>query len=152
MSQQSHSNNPALQKLKDTDLTLAEPGQDIRGRNVVDRNGTDIGHISALFIDENERKVRMLEICAGGFLGLGDRHFLLPIEAVASIAEDQVHISETQDRLVHSPVYNPELVTIPTHQSWEPYYGYYGIFPYWGSDPTFPMFQEKILPYRRNSE
>jgi sporulation protein YlmC with PRC-barrel domain len=148
MNQQQHTRNTALEKLNDTGLTLAEPGQDIRGRKVVDRHGAEIGHISDLFIDEDERKVRMLEIRAGGFLGIGDRHFLLPVDAITNVAKNEVHVNETRERIVGSPVYDPTLIVAPTQESWEPFYGYYGLSPYWGTGymyPNFPMSPEETV-------
>jgi sporulation protein YlmC with PRC-barrel domain len=147
MSKQAHTSTTALEKLKDTDLTFAEESLDIRGRKVVDRSGAQIGHVSALFIDETERKIRMLEIRAGGFLELGSRHFLLPVDAVTHVSQDEVRIGETQERLEHSPVYNPALIEEPTQEHWEPFYGYYGLSPYWSSGymyPNFPMSPEEI--------
>jgi hypothetical protein len=60
--------------------------------------------------DAAERKVRILEVRAGGFLGLGDKHFLLSVDAVTSVGEDAVHVNETRERIVHSPAYDPHLV------------------------------------------
>ncbi len=134
-------NNTPLEKLKDTGLELADRSQDIRGRKIVDASGTDIGHISGLFIDEGERKVRMLEVSAGGFLGIGDHHVLVPVEAITSVAEDQVHVNETRDRVTHSPAYNPNIVDRPANDFWSPYYGYYGIAPYWGNGYLYPNFR-----------
>jgi len=148
MSKQQSPGSIALEKLSDTDLTLAAPEQDIRGRDVVDLRGTKIGHISELFIDEDERKVRMLEIRVGGFLGIGDRHFLLPVDAITKVDEDAVHVNETRERIVHSPIYDPTLIVAPTPASWEPFYGYYGLSPYWGAGylyPNFPMSPEETV-------
>jgi sporulation protein YlmC with PRC-barrel domain len=133
-------NNTPLEKLKDAGLELADRSQDIRGRKVVDASGTDIGHVSGLFIDEGERKVRMLEVSAGGFLGVGDHHVLVPVEAITSVEKDQVHVNETRDRVIHSPAYNPQIVEPPTNDFWGPYYGYYGMSPYWGSGYRYPNF------------
>jgi sporulation protein YlmC with PRC-barrel domain len=142
--------NTSLEKLTDTGLALAEPRQDLRGRKVVDRHGAEIGHVSALFIDEHERKVRMLEIRAGGFLGIGDEHFLLPVDAIMQVTKDEVHVNETQERIIHSPRYDPTLIEKPTQQNWEPFYGYYGLSPYWGHGymyPNMPMSPEETLLY-----
>lgn len=147
MSNQVHSDKTALEKLKDTDFSFAQAGLDIRGRKVVDPSGAEIGHVSALFIDENERKIRMLEIRAGGFLGLGDRHFLLPVDMITHVSKDEVRVGETQARIERSPVYNPVLIEEPTQEHWEPFYGYYGLSPYWSSGylyPNFPMSPEDI--------
>lgn len=133
MSKQVHQSNTALEKLKDSDLAFADESMDIRGRKVVDRSGSQIGHVSALFIDENERKIRMPAIRAGGFLEIGSRHFLLPVDAVTHVSKDEVRISETQERLEHAPVYDPALIDEPTQEHWEPFYGYDGLSPYWSS-------------------
>jgi sporulation protein YlmC with PRC-barrel domain len=146
---QQHASEAPLVRLKDTGLALEDRDQDIRDRKVVDRDGKEIGHISSLFIDEDERKVRMLEIRAGGFLGIGDRHFLIPVDAITKVAKAEVHVNETLERIVLSPVYAPALVegAIP-QKHWEPFYGYYGLSPYWGDGylyPTFPMSTEANL-------
>ncbi|MDQ2736454.1 MAG: PRC-barrel domain-containing protein [Pseudomonadota bacterium] len=140
MSQSANTANSELEKLSETGLTLADARQDIRGRKVIDASGEDVGHIGALFIDRAERKVRMLEIRAGGFLGLGDRHFLLPVEAITSIANDEVHINQTRDRIVHSPAYDPVLEVAPTPEYWGSYYGYYGMSPFLGPGFMYPNF------------
>jgi sporulation protein YlmC with PRC-barrel domain len=135
----------ALENLNDTGLILADRDGDIRGRKVIDPDGTEIGRVSDLFIDENERKVRMLEIRAGGFLGLAERHALLPVDAITSVNEHAVHVNETRERVAHSPAYDPSLIKAPTVESWEPFYGYYGLSPYWGNGymyPDFPMARE----------
>ena len=103
--------------------------------------------MSSLFIDEAERKVRMIEIRAGGFLGIGERHFLIPVDAVARVDKDEVHINLTREHIAGSPHYDPGLIEEPTQSNWEPYYGYYGLSPYWGNGymyPSFPLtFEER---------
>ena len=58
-SAQARQNDP-LVKLGDSDLTLANTGDDLQDRKVLDAEGKDIGHVSALFIDQEERKVRFI--------------------------------------------------------------------------------------------
>lgn len=146
---QSQQTNAELAKLSETGLTLADSMEDIRGRKVVDASGEDIGHVSALFIDRGERKVRMLEIRAGGFLGIGDRHFLLPAEAITKVAEGEVHINQTRDRVVHSPAYDPALEVAPTPEYWGSYYGYYGLSPYGGAGFMYSNFSHPERESRR---
>ncbi len=129
MMQDSQTN--ALVKLTDADLTVADPSQDIRDRKVIDQHGEELGHVSGLFIDQGERKVQMLQVAAGGFLGLGERHFLIPVEAISKITPEQVHISQTRERVVSSPAYDPNLEKITSREFLEPFYGYYGYAPSW---------------------
>ncbi len=35
-----------------------------------------------IYVDTGERKVRFLDAGAGGFLGIGEKHFMIPVEAV----------------------------------------------------------------------
>ena len=118
--------NNALVKLSDVNLTVSDPSQDVRGRKVIDRHGEDIGHVSGLFIDQHERKVRMLQVTAGGFLGLGERHFLIPVEAISSITADVVRVNQTRQHVVNSPAYDPTLEQIRSREFWGSYYRYYG--------------------------
>jgi len=133
--------NDILVKLSEGNVILDDPGQDIRHRKVIDRDGELIGHVSDLFVDQDEKKVRMLQVAAGGFLGLGDRHFLVPVEAITRVTADDVHIDQTSAKVVHSPEYDPKLSDVPFRDAWAGYYGYYGFSPYWSAgsiNPTFP--------------
>jgi sporulation protein YlmC with PRC-barrel domain len=135
-----HSDDPhasALERLSDTSLVVADERYDIRGRKVVDRAGSAIGHVNDLFIDRADRKVRMLELRAGGFLGLGDRHFLLPVDAVTSVTKDEVHVNESLERVVGSPPYDPKLVAA-SPRTWGSHFEYYGLSPYWESGYMYP--------------
>jgi sporulation protein YlmC with PRC-barrel domain len=128
--------NPAhfgLEKLSDAGLTIADPSQDTRGRTVVDCDGVRLGHVSGLFIDVEHRKVRMMELRSGGFHGIGDRHFLIPIETVRAVTADEVHIGETSGRLLEAPVYDPLLVEPPTSASLQSHYDHYGVTPTWST-------------------
>jgi sporulation protein YlmC with PRC-barrel domain len=140
MTQHQESHTTELVKLSDTPLVVADASQDIRGRKVLDRTGEEIGHVSDLFIDRSLRRVRMLEIRAGGFLGFGERHVLLPIDALTSVTKHAVHVSETRERLAKSPVYDPTLIMEPQARAWAPFYGYYGLQPYWSSGYLYPEF------------
>ena len=80
----------ALVKMSDSKLTVAQPEQDIRGREVVDAAGEKIGTVENLFIDEEQRKVRFIEVGSGGFLGIGESKSLLPVDLVQSVGKDRV--------------------------------------------------------------
>jgi len=133
-----------LVKLGDTELTVRDPAEDIRGRTVKDRNGKAIGKVDGLMIDRDEQKVRYLQVEAGGFLGLGERHFLIPVDAITGIFGDNVHINETQERVVGAPGYDPKLGPTPTY--WDSLGGYYGYLPFWGMGyggyPMYPYYGE----------
>lgn len=128
-----------LVRLAETDLTLADGAEDVRGRAVVDRDGEELGEVEGLLIDPDERRVRFLELGAGGFLGIGKKTLLVPVEAVTAV-DDKVHIDKDREHVAGGPVYDPELKV--ERDYFEDIYGYYGFPPYWlpGSlPPRFPL-------------
>ncbi len=133
-----HTPGDVLVKLSDTHLMLSDPEQDIRDRTVIDQNGDEIGHVSGLFIDPGEKKVRVLEVAAGGFLGLGERHFLVPVEAVSGVTQDEVRIDQTREHVANSPAYDPTLTEMQTRDYLAAQYGHYGYPPYWDGGPVNP--------------
>ena len=126
----------SLVKLEDTDLTIADPAEDIRGYDVVDMQGEKIGHVDGLMIDADDRKVRFLEVAAGGFLGLGEKTFLVPVDAISQITDNKVVVSRTREHIAGAPAYDPAVA--PKDSFWEETYGYYGVSPYWGAGYAFP--------------
>ncbi|HEX5497584.1 MAG TPA: PRC-barrel domain-containing protein [Thermomicrobiales bacterium] len=137
-----NTNTDTLVKLGDTDLQLADPHEDVRNRKVVDRAGDDIGHVDALLVDQRDHKVRFLQVAAGGFLGLGERKFVIPIDAVTSVTPKDVRIDQTRQHLIGSPAYDPDLVYKQDYYSG--LYGYYGYPPYWSPGYVYPPY-----PYYR---
>jgi sporulation protein YlmC with PRC-barrel domain len=133
MTDQKH---PTLIKLGDTELTVANPAEDIRGHTVVDQSGEDIGTVDGLMIDDAERKVRFLHVAAGGFLGIGEKTFLIPVDAISRIEDDQVRVDQTRERITGGPSYNPDLAKQEDY--WENSYGYYGYVPFWGAGYAYP--------------
>jgi len=130
-----------LEKLSDANLTVADPNEDIRGRKVLDKNGDEVGTVDDLLIDDRERKVRLLEVASGGFLGLGATKVLIPVEAITTI-DEQVHINHTREHVARAPRYDPDLVQDQHYLGGV--YGYYGYGPFWGAGYGYPMF-----PYYR---
>ncbi len=127
-----------LRALSDSGLTVANPDEDIRGRKVLDRHGEEVGSVDDLLIDDRENKVRFLRIAAGGFLGLGEEKFLIPVEAITRISDDTVHIDQTREHVASGPRYDPNLVQDMGY--WADAYGYYGYGPFWGPGYVYPPY------------
>lgn len=125
-----------LIKLGDTDFTVADPNEDIRGRKVLDRDGEELGKVDSLMIDDRESKVRFLEVKGGGFLGIGDHTTMIPVDAISRIDEDHVHIDQSRSHVAGAPTYDPALAEDVNY--WGGYYGYYGFAPYWAPGYTYP--------------
>lgn len=132
----------SLIRLGDTDFTVENPEEDIRGRKVVDSSGEEIGTVDALMVDDNELKVRFMVVESGGFLGIGAEQSLIPIDAITDIDEETVRVDLARDRIAGGPTYDPDLTELPDDY-WESAYGYYGYTPFWGAGyayPTYPVY------------
>ncbi|MEV6842757.1 PRC-barrel domain-containing protein [Actinoplanes sp. NPDC051411] len=118
-----------LVRLRDTDQTVADPDQDIRGRDVFDSGGEKVGTVEDLLIDPQENAVRMLRVEHGGILGFGATSSFIPVEAVSAVEADRVRIDQSRARISDAPRYDPELVDQPDY--YLGLYDYYGYAPYW---------------------
>jgi CBS domain-containing protein/sporulation protein YlmC with PRC-barrel domain len=135
-----------LVRLSDTNLTLGDWAEDIRGRKILDMAGEDLGKVDDLFIDEREQKVRFLEVASGGFLGLGATKFLLPVDAITRITDDAVYINQSREHVAGAPHYDPTLVE---ERYMSDVYSHYGYPPYWGPNyryPPYPYYSASTRP------
>ena len=121
-----HAEQPKLVKMSDSDLRLEEPWQDIRGLEVYDVNGEQIGSVEDLYVDRDSRLPQFLEVSAGGFLGIGKKHFLMPIEEVSrDIDADRVTVNQPRDKVVDSPDFDPDEVShLDVQRAIRAYYGH----------------------------
>ena len=126
----SNDDNATLYTLGDRGQTVDGSNDDVRGREVKDKDGEGIGKVADLLVDDREEKVRFLLVEHGGFLGFGDTKTLIPVDAVTKITETEVFIDQSRDRVASVPSYDPSLVDDrPYHAS---IYNHYGYTPYWG--------------------
>lgn len=138
--------SPTLLSLNDEELTVADPAEDVRKYNVVDRNGEDIGNVDDLLVDDHEHKVRFLRIKEGGFLGIGGRNFLIPVDAVTRIADETVHVDQKGEHIGAGPTYEPNVGTTDTRGQegyreggyYHGLYGHYGYMPFWAPGYAYP--------------
>ena len=120
--------HPNLVKLSDSeDIRLQEPWQDIRQLDAYDTNGEQIGSVEELYVDRQEHLPRFLDIAAGGFLGIGKKHFLIPVEEVSrDVSEgERVTVNQSRDKVVDSPEFDPdEALKADVQRTIYAYYGY----------------------------
>ncbi len=81
--------------------------RDVIHREILDPNDKNIGFVSDLLIDEADWKVRFLHATEGGFLGLHERHFLIPIEAVVAVGGGFVKTELSKEQVHNSPELDP---------------------------------------------
>jgi sporulation protein YlmC with PRC-barrel domain len=115
-----------LIRLGDSDFVPANPEDDLRGKAVYEAQGQRMGSVSDLYIDPQDREVRFLEVGAGGFLGMGEKSYLVLAEAVVEVAEDRVTIEPGRTEKVDGSVPFDTKVAPPTDEppdayAWLPY-------------------------------
>lgn len=125
-----------LVKLSDTGETIELGDKDIRGYSVKDKDGADIGKVHDLLVDLRENKVRFLVVESGGFLGMGENKSFIPIDAITSIAKEEVHIDQTRQKVAEAPQYDPSLINDRPYN--ESAYSHFGFTPYWGAGYVYP--------------
>ena len=116
-----------LTKLSELDLPLEEPWQDTRGLDVYDIADEQIGRVEDLYVYRESRLAKYLIVSAGGFLGVGKKHFLIPVEEVSrDVGEDQVRVNQNREKVLNSPEFEPDVgVPAPDVQrAIEAYYGH----------------------------
>jgi sporulation protein YlmC with PRC-barrel domain len=121
-----HAEQPNLVKMSDSHFRLEEPWQDIRDLDVYDINGEQIGTVEDLYVDRDSRLPRFLDVSAGGFLGMGKKHFLIPVEeASREVGEDRVTVTQNRDKVVDSPDFDPdEVPELDLQRAVRAYYGH----------------------------
>ena len=116
-----------LTKLSETDLPLEEPWQDMRGLDVYDIQDEQIGSVVDLYVEREVRLPSYLVVSAGGFLGMGKKHFLIPVEEVRrEVSEERVTLNQDRDKVLNSPGFDPG-VGVPNpdlQRAIEAYYGH----------------------------
>jgi sporulation protein YlmC with PRC-barrel domain len=104
-----------LVRMGDSDFVPANLEDDVRGKDVYDAEGQRVGSVEDLYVDRKERDVRFLEIGAGGFLGIGEKRFLVPVEAVVKVAEEWVAIEPGRTEKVGGPApFGTKVAPAPT--------------------------------------
>jgi sporulation protein YlmC with PRC-barrel domain len=116
-----------LTKLSELDVPLKEPWQDTRGLDVYDITGEQIGSVEDLYVDREAHQPRFVVVSAGGFLGVGKKHVLIPVEEVSrDVSEDRVTVSESKDKVLNSPEFDLDAGAPPAdlQRAIEAYYGH----------------------------
>lgn len=123
--------------LKQADETLAFPNEDLRGRTVGTKDGEQIGKVDTLLVDSQENHVRYRRVESGGFLHLGEKKVLIPVDAVTNVASDTVFVDQSTDKVVGAPIYDPQIIS--DDEYYEDLYDYYGYLPHWRDGYNYPI-------------
>lgn len=113
----------------------------IIGNKVVNREGEQLGSIKDLMIDLDDAQIAYAVLSFGGVLGLGDKLFAIPLEALTfgsrSREDHTVILDVDKDVLKNAPGFDKE--HWPNDAQYEAgwlldIYEYYGYSPYWIPD------------------
>ncbi|MEQ8672210.1 MAG: PRC-barrel domain-containing protein [Aggregatilineales bacterium] len=107
----------------------------INGTDVVNSAGENLGNIEDIMIDFNAGRIAYAVLSFGGFLGLGEKYFAVPMEAMMLDTENERVIFDVdKDRLKNAPGFNKDNWPQTPNQEWyDTVYSYYDIVPYWRS-------------------
>lgn len=81
---------------------LPETAKDVRGLQVTDINGQDLGTVADMYFDPNSKRVRFLEVVVGGFLGLGEKHYLVDAESIR-LVNSRIVIDRKREEILSRP-------------------------------------------------
>lgn len=118
--------------------TAIKRGSIVRAKDVIDvdvknTEGKDLGEIKDIVLDKISGQVRYIVLSFGGLLGLGDKLFALPWNAIHYDAEEECFILNIdKDRLKNAPGFDDDNWPDMADRQWEKsIYNYYGTKPYW---------------------
>src|SRR5215212_3879566 len=100
---------PNLVNLNETDLYLEEHWQDLHRLDVYDTNNDQIGSVEDVYVDREQRQARLLDVSAGGMLGIGKKHFLVPVEEVKrAVNGKRLTVDHPKEKVMESPEFDPD--------------------------------------------
>src|ERR671910_2739968 len=81
---------------------LRPPQRDLRQRGVFDSGSSLIGHVENIYVDE-EGTFRFVDVAMGGFMGIGKKHHLVPVEAIAEEEPGSITLRVDQRTVQSAP-------------------------------------------------
>lgn len=105
------------------------------GDRVINGAGEELGKLEEIMIDLDSGRVAYLVLSFGGFLGIGDKLFAIPWEAIRVDTERKALILNVQrETLEHAPGFDKHNWPDNADRTWlAKVYDYYGYKSYWRS-------------------
>ena len=125
----------------------------MKGEKVTNINGDELGKIEDVMIDQDAGKIAYVVIKFGGFLGIGDKEFAIPWDALSGgQGGSPFTLKINKDILEKAEGF--EKGKLPsTRDQLSKTYTYYGNKPYWEtgvSQPTSEEMREETETERKN--
>jgi hypothetical protein len=83
----------------------APPQQEMRQKSVLDSGDRFVGTVANLYIDEEGRQLRFVDILTSEFLGLERKHHLVPVEAVSEEDSGSITLGVDQETVERAPAF-----------------------------------------------
>ena len=91
----------------------------ITGTDVRNAQGEDLGKVEDLMVDTTTGNVEYAVVSFGGFLGVGDKLFAVPLQAFAIDNDDEeLVLNESKDRLENAPGFDKDNWPNHADQTW----------------------------------
>ena len=74
-------------------------------QNVFDSGRWFLGDVANLYVDDG-RELRFVDVVTSGFMGLGRKHYLVPVEAVADEAPGSITLGVDRRTLESTPTFS----------------------------------------------
>lgn len=103
------------------------------GDPVRNLQGEDLGKLEEIMIDLDEGRVAYAVLSFGGFLGMGNKLFAIPWEALSVDTENHAVVLNVQKELLeNAPGFDKDSWPKTGDRQWlVDVYSYYGYDPYW---------------------
>ena len=103
------------------------------GDSVVNDSGENLGKIEAIMLDVSAGKIAYAVLSFGGFLGMGDKLFAVPLEAMKLSPEEKRFILDVdKERLKQAPGFDKNNWPEASDRAFgTKVYNYYGYEPRW---------------------
>lgn len=110
----------------------------LAGDRVRNSAGEDLGKIEEIMIDIDSGRVAYAVLSFGGFLGIGDKLFAVPWEALTINTEDREFVLNVDKQVLEdAPGFDKDNWPDMADSNWgAQIHGHYGKKPYWTSDIT----------------
>jgi sporulation protein YlmC with PRC-barrel domain len=105
----------------------------LKGDNVVNHQGEDLGKIEEIMIDLDRGRIAFAVLSFGGFLGMGDKLFAIPWQAfTVDTAQKRLILNTKKELLEKATGFDKSNWPNMADTTWgSTVYGYYGYKPYW---------------------
>lgn len=105
----------------------------LEGDEVVNRQGEKLGTLEEIMLDVSGGRIAYAVLSTGGFLGVGDKLFAIPWQALTLDTDNECFILDIEkERLENAPGFDKAHWPAMADQRWaSELHTYYGTRPYW---------------------